>query len=96
MEYINTYIILYKSNTRVIYFCYMLNHTFILTGCREVSVRIQYDMMLVFSNETVKFSHKPVSSCSEMQRPKITTSSRVLQYLCSKQNRVSAIQTYRG
>ncbi len=50
MEYIKTYIILYKSNTRVIYFSYMLNHTFILTGCREVSVCIQYDMMLVFSN----------------------------------------------
>ncbi len=56
MEYIKTYIILYKSNTRVIYFSYMLNHTFILTGYREVSVCIQYDMMLVFSNETVKFS----------------------------------------
>ncbi len=52
MEYIKTYIILYKSNTRVIYFCYMLNCTFILTGCREVSVCIQYDMMLVFSSET--------------------------------------------
>ncbi len=38
MEYIKAYIILYKSNTRVIYFCYMLNHTFILTGCLEVSV----------------------------------------------------------
>ncbi len=56
MEYIKTYIILYKSNTRVIYFSYMLNRTFILTGCCEVSVCIQYDMMLVFSNETVKFS----------------------------------------
>ncbi len=56
MEYIKTYIILYKSNTRVMYFSYMLNRTFILTGCREVSVCIQYDMMLVFSNETVKFS----------------------------------------
>ncbi len=41
MEYIKTYIILYKSNTRVIYFSYMLNRTFILTGCREVSVYIQ-------------------------------------------------------
>ncbi len=55
MEYIKTYIILYKSNTRVIYFSYMLNRTFILTGCREVSVCIQY-MMLVFSIETVQFS----------------------------------------
>ncbi len=56
MEYIKTYIILYKSNTRVIFLLgYMLNRTFILTGC-EVSVCIQYDMMLVFSNETVKFS----------------------------------------
>ncbi len=50
------YIILYKSNKRVIYFCYVLNRTFILTGCREVSVSIQYDMVLVFSNERVKFS----------------------------------------
>ncbi len=55
MEYIKTYIILYKS-TRVIYFYCMLNRTFILTGFREVSVCIQYDMMLVFSNEMVKFS----------------------------------------
>ncbi len=56
MEYIKAYIILYKRNTRVIYFCYMLKRTFILTGCREVSVCIQYDMKLVFSNETVIFS----------------------------------------
>ncbi len=56
MEYIKMYIILYKSNTRVIYLSYMLNLTFILTGCREFSVWIQYDTMLVFSNETVKFS----------------------------------------
>ncbi len=46
MEYIKTYIIQYKSNTRVIYFSYTLNRTFILTGCSEVSVCVQYDMML--------------------------------------------------
>ncbi len=68
---------IYKSNTRVIYFCCMLNSTFILTGRLEVSVciRIQYDMMLVFSNETVKFSWSEfMSSCniSEMQRLKFT------------------------
>ncbi len=62
MEYIKTYFILYKSNTRVIYFSYMLNRTFILTGCCEVSGCIQYDMIsdgnngvtngiIVFSNE---------------------------------------------
>ncbi len=44
MEYIKTYIILYKSNTRVIYFSYMLNRTFILSGCREVCVyTVWYD-----------------------------------------------------
>ncbi len=42
MEYIKTYIILYKSNTRVIYFSYVLNRTFILTGCREVSVYTEW------------------------------------------------------
>ncbi len=55
MEYIKMYILLYKSITRVMYFCNRLNHTFILTGYREVSVCIQYDMMLVLSNETVQF-----------------------------------------
>ncbi len=100
MEYIKAYIILYKSNTRVIYFCYKSNHTFILTGCR-VSVYTQFlciqYMMLVFLNEMVKLSwndsRKFMSSCSEMQRPKITASLCVLQYLCSKQNRVSTIRT---
>ncbi len=43
MEYIKMYIILYNSNTRVRYFSYMLNHTFILTGWREVSVYTVYD-----------------------------------------------------
>ncbi len=65
MEYIKTYIILYKSNTRVIYFSYMLNHTFILTDCREVSVCIQYDIMLVFlkwnGKILMKWLSQPVS-----------------------------------
>ncbi len=37
-----------------------------------------------------------MSSCSEMQRPKITASSHLIQYLCSKQNRVSDIHIYQS
>ncbi len=66
MEYIKTYIILYKSNTRVIYFSYMLNRTFILTGCREVSVyTVWYDDSFLKWNGKIlmKWLSQPVSSC---------------------------------
>ncbi len=55
MEYIKTYIILYKSNTRVIYFSYMLNALLFWQVAMKF-LCVQYDMMLVFSNEMVKFS----------------------------------------
>ncbi len=58
------YIILYKSNTRVRYFCYMLNRTFILTGCREVSVYTVYDASFLKWNGKIlmKWLLQPLSS----------------------------------
>ncbi len=66
MEYIKTYIILYKSNTRVIYFSFMLNRTFILTGCCEVSVyTVWYDASFLKWNGKIlmKWLSQPVSVC---------------------------------
>ncbi len=56
MEYIKTCIILYKSNTRVIYFCYMEAALLFWQVAVTFLWEIQYDLMLVFSNEMVKLS----------------------------------------
>ncbi len=59
------------------------------------------DTMLVFSNEMVKFSLRDSYTCKFMCSCSVAEaenhqSSRVHQYLCGKQNHVSAIHTYRG
>ncbi len=45
----------------------------------------------------MKWLSQPASSCVHVvPRPKITASSRVLQYFCCKQKRVSALHRYKG
>ncbi len=70
MEYIKTYIYYTKAiHTKVIYFCYMYsipNFYFDRLPSKFLCVCIQYDMMLVFSNETVNSHEVNLTACEFM------------------------------